>query len=38
MAFREKFYTQHEILNMVNTIETNMDKKMFTYRVFPRFS
>ena len=36
-GFREKFYTQHEILDMVITIGTNMNKKMFTYRVFPRF-
>ena len=25
--FREKFSTQHAILDMVNTIRTNMDKK-----------
>ena len=33
-GFREKFSTQHAILDIVDTIQTNMDKKMFTCGVF----
>jgi len=36
-GFREKFSTQHAILDIVNTIQTNMDKKMFTCGVFIDF-
>jgi len=30
-GFRETFSTQHAILDIVSTIQTNMDKKMFTF-------
>ena len=36
-GFREKISTQHAILDIVNTIQTNMDKKMFTCGVFIDF-
>lgn len=36
-GFREKFSTQHAILDIVNTIQTNMDKKMFTCGIFLDF-
>ena len=36
-GFREKFSTQHAILDIVNTIQTNMDKKIFTCGVFIDF-
>ena len=36
-GFREKFSTQHAILDIVDTIQTNMDKKMFTCGIFLDF-
>lgn len=36
-GFREKFSTQHAILNIVNTVQTNMNKKMFTCSIFLDF-
>ena len=36
-GFREKFSTQHAILDIVNTVQTNMDKKMFTCGIFLDF-
>ena len=36
-GFRENFSTQHAILDIVDTIQTNMDKKMFTCGIFLDF-
>ena len=36
-GFREKFSTQHAILDIVNTVQTNMDKKMFACGIFLDF-
>ena len=36
-GFREKFSTRHAILDIVDMIQTNMDKKMFTCGVFLDF-
>ena len=36
-GFRETFSTQHAILDIVSMIQTNMDKKMFTYGIFLDF-
>jgi len=36
-GFRETFSTQHAILDIVSTIQTNMDKKMFTCGIFLDF-
>ena len=36
-GFREKFSTQHAILDIVDTIQTNMDKKMFICGIFLDF-
>jgi len=33
-GFRETFSSQHAILDIVSTIQTNMDKKMFTCGIF----
>jgi hypothetical protein len=32
-GFREKSSTQHAIIDIVNQIQTNMDKNMYTVRV-----
>ena len=36
-GFREKCSTQHAILDIVNMVQTNMDKKMFTRGIFLDF-
>jgi len=36
-GFRETFSTQHAILDIVSTVQTNMDKKMFTCGIFLDF-
>ena len=36
-GFREKFSTQHAILDIVNSIQMNMDKKMFSCGIFLDF-
>ena len=33
-GFREKYSTQHAILDIINTIQNNMDLKLFTCGVF----
>ena len=33
-GFRDKYTTQHAILDIVNTVQSNMDKKLYTCRIF----
>ena len=33
-GFRDKYSTQHAILNIVNTVHSNMDKKLYTCGIF----
>lgn len=33
-SFREKYSTQHAILDIVNTIQENMDKKLISCGIF----
>ena len=33
-GFREKYSTQHAILDIVNTVQSNMDKKLYTCGIF----
>ena len=34
MAFRKTHSTQHAILDIINTIQTNMDKRLFSCGIF----
>ena len=33
-GFRDKYSTQHAILNIVNAVHSNMDKKLYTCGIF----
>ena len=33
-GFRDKYSTQHAILDIVNTVQSNMDKKLYTCGIF----
>ena len=33
-GFRDKYSTQHAILDIVNTVQSNMDKKLYTFGIF----
>ena len=33
-GFREKHYTEHAILDIINKIQSNMDKRLFSCGVF----